>query len=345
MQPTDFKIAFGHYDSSPEHYFLPDNSPLQSAIRLALKLGKPLLITGEPGTGKTQLAYWAAWYLSRQQEETMLPFVPRPFLFSTKTQSTGRDLFYHYDAIGHFQDKEGRRPAGSFISLTGMGLAIAQTHGRSALENDPSLAALRNLSALEPQPRSSVLLIDEIDKAPRDFTNDLLHELEHNRFFVPEINAELARSSDRRARMLTVLTSNSEKNLPDAFLRRCLFYHVPFPSSEELLRILTARLTPFLQELEARADLDLEDHYRRAVRVFEFIRDRAVVKPPSTSELIDWVKVLHLEQLLNRNFDESNVRFLPPDQKRSLQLSLYTLLKTREDLELVEEALALKSAR
>jgi MoxR-like ATPase len=342
MSVQDFRIAFGHYDNSPEYYHLPPDSPLQAALRLALKLGKPLLITGEPGTGKTQLAHWAAWFLSQQTGGAFLPFVSKPFVFSTKTQSTGRDLFYQYDAIAHFQDKEGRRKVSEFISLHAMGQAIVQTMGREAIIANENLAGIRNLSSIDPAARSSVVLIDEIDKAPRDFTNDLLHELENNRFQVPELGCELERSADRRARMLVVMTSNSEKNLPDAFLRRCLFFHVPFPSEDELLQILISRLGPFLSELEASSTENFEDHYRRVLQVFKFIRESSVVKPPSTSELLDWVKVLHLERLIDRNFDERNIRFMPPEQKQAIQLSLYTLLKTREDLEAIESLLALK---
>src|SRR4051812_30004878 len=87
MDTANFQVAFGDYDNSPEHYFLSEADPLRSAIQLALKLGKPLLITGEPGTGKTQLAYWAAWHLSQQRSGQLLPFLPRPFVFHTKTNT------------------------------------------------------------------------------------------------------------------------------------------------------------------------------------------------------------------------------------------------------------------
>jgi MoxR-like ATPase len=342
MQSADFPIAFGHYDSSPEHYYLGADNPLRAAIHLALTLGKPLLITGEPGTGKTQLAYWAAHYLSQQQTPAFLPFLPKPFVFHTKTAATGRDLFYQYDAISHFQDKEGKKSAAEFISLSAMGQAILQTHGRELLQQRPALSGIRNAASIAPGAHSSVLLVDEIDKAPRDFLNDLLHEMESHSFYLAEVEETIGRSEDRHARILTILTSNSEKNLPDAFLRRCLFYHVPFPGEEELLQILLARMGPFLGEMERRSDMDLEQHYRRVIKLFLHLRDHSVVKPPSTSELIDWVKVLHLERLLDRNFDAGNIRFMGPEQKRSVQLSLYALVKTREDLEAIESELGIK---
>ncbi|GEO08190.1 hypothetical protein [Segetibacter aerophilus] len=170
----------------------------------------------------------------------------------------------------------------------------------------------------------------------------MLHEIENNRFYIPEVEQEITRSTDRKARILVILTSNSEKNLPDAFLRRCLFYNVDFPSEDELVKIVTNRLSPFLTEIEIGSQIDFADQYRRVLKIFQAIRDRSVVKPPSTSELLDWVKVLHLEGLIHNNFDERNAQFLPPEQKKALQLSLYTLIKTKEDLEEVEDFLQLK---
>ena len=115
-----------------------------------------------------------------------------------------------------------------------------------------------------------------------------------------------------------------------------------FPSEDELVKIVTNRLHPFLSEIEGGAQIDFDHQYRRVLKIFHAIRARSVVKPPSTSELLDWVKVLHIEGLINNNFDERNAKYLPPDQKKALQLSLYTLIKTKEDLEEVEELLQLK---
>jgi hypothetical protein len=125
-------------------------------------------------------------------------------------------------------------------------------------------------------------------------------------------------------------------------LRRCLFYNVDFPSEDELLQIITNRLRPFIIEIEAGSHIDFTEQYRRVLRIFKSIRERSVVKPPSTSELLDWVKVLHMERLIHNNFDERNLHYLPPEQKRALQLSLYTLIKTKEDLEEIEAFLKLK---
>jgi len=337
---NDFTIAFGEYDKSPGNYYLPENSPLKSAIYLALTLGKPLLITGDPGTGKTQLAYWAAWYLSNQVNNNLQSFVPAPFVFHTKTTSAGKDLFYHYDAIGHFQDKEGKKDVSQFISLSAMGQAIGQTLGKQALKEKYALNTIKNVDALQDAPASSVLLIDEIDKAPRDFTNDLLDEIENNRFYITEVDKTIYRSNDRRARILVILTSNSENTLPDAFLRRCLFYHVPFPSDAELLQIIINRISPFLSEVMQASNIDFMQRYKAALKLFRLIKERSVIKQPSTSELLDWIKVLHMEKLLDWPVDITNIAAMDEKQKASLMLSLYTLVKTRQDLEQIEGLLS-----
>lgn len=338
----NFRIGFGNYDKSPQHYYLNDTNPLKSTIFLALKLGKPLLITGEPGTGKTQLAYWAAWYLSRQQNENITPFLPEPFVFHTKSSSAGKDLFYNYDAISHFQDKDGRKNTTEFISFAAMGQAIGQTMGKNAIISEYGLSGIRNLHSLRDDPHSSVMLIDEIDKAPRDLSNDLLNEIENNKFYIPELEKEIGRSRERKTRILVILTSNSEKSLPDAFLRRCLFYHIPFPSENDLMEIILQRINPFLEEMGKNSQLEFSEHYKRALRLFHQIRVKTHIKPPSTSELLDWIKVLHLENLIQDDFNEKNIEYYPPERKKAIRLSLYTLLKTKEDLEVIEEMLKLK---
>lgn len=342
MNPENFQIAFGNYDKNPESYYLSETNPLRATILLALKLAKPLLITGEPGTGKTQLAYWAAWYLSTKNDSNLTSFLAQPFVFNTKTSSAGKDLFYQYDAISHFQDKEGKKKVAEFISLSAMGQAICQTYGKDIIVSKFGLGGIRNIDSITSQPHSSVLLIDEIDKASRDFTNDLLNEIENNRFTIPELEKEIIRSEDRRTRSLVIMTSNSEKTLPDAFLRRCLFYNVPFPTDDELMSIIVGRLGPFIEELGRDNYIDFTEHYKYAIHLFHVIRSKSTIKPPSISELLDWLKVLHIEEIIKDKIDERNVEYLPAYRKKSLQLSLYTLIKTREDMNEIEQLLKLK---
>jgi len=335
----DFTIAYGKYDKDPDKYYLPDNSPLKSAVYMALKLGKPLFISGDPGTGKTQLAYWAAKHLSGQSGNNMLPFNDTPFVFQTKTSSASKDLFYRYDAVSHF--RANNRPASEFINLSAMGLAICQTKGRNTLLADADFANVKNINTLNYTPCSSVLLIDEIDKAPRDFTNDLLDEIENNRFDIDELGKTVTRNEDQAARILIILTSNNENMLPEPFLRRCLFYNIPFPGDAELQNIITNRISPFLNAVaQAGNNVSFSQRYEKALQLFRLIKEQTVVKQPSTSELLDWIKVLHLENLLNSNVDITNFASLNEVQKKALKLSLYTLVKTRQDFEHVENLLS-----
>jgi MoxR-like ATPase len=341
MSIHNFSIAFGDYDKNAGRYYLPENSPLKSTIFLALKLGKPLLITGEPGTGKTQLAHWAAWYLSNQQHENIFPFIDKPFSFHTKTSSIGKDLFYQYDAISHFQDREGKKHISEFINLSAMGLSICQTLGSNELNENSALKGIRNMDQLQPSPASSVLLIDEVDKAPREFANDLLDEIENSKFSIKEMDTTILRNTDRRARILVILTSNNENALPEAFLRRCLFYHVPFPSDEELLEIIFSRIDPFLAETSSNAAHHFKYRYQKVLELFRIIRGKSIIKPPSTSELLDWVKVLHMEDLMVEGIDVLKTESLTANQRKSLKLSLYTLIKNAQDLQQVEDFLQL----
>ncbi|MEM0993907.1 MAG: AAA family ATPase [Bacteroidota bacterium] len=145
---------------------------LESAVEVALALGQPLLLTGEPGTGKTKLAYKVAADLAGDG------FAPKPLVFNTKTTSLARDLFYTYDAVAHFQAANIKRSesdeapeTADFIELQALGKAIALSHPK-AVDRD------KIREQLPTQPQNSVVLIDEIDKAPRDFTNDILNEIE-----------------------------------------------------------------------------------------------------------------------------------------------------------------------
>ena len=167
-------------DLDPRYYVIEDKG-LAKAVNMAIWLQKPLLITGAPGTGKTQLAFKVAHELGNMNENELngfAPFSSKPFIFNTKTTSNASDLFYTYDAISHFQKKyveqagangHPTNQAHAFIQLNALGKAILQTYGRKGIEADNNLKELqqlKNYDSLDEQPKSSVVLIDEIDKAP-----------------------------------------------------------------------------------------------------------------------------------------------------------------------------------
>ncbi len=307
------KYAFDLRDLPAEQYILPDG--LRGAVEVALALGQPLLVTGEPGTGKTRLAYKVAHDLHLQDSS----FLAEPLVFSTKTTSSARDLFYYYDALRHFREsnlrKEGAAPTpAEFIELRALGKAIAFATPEEA-------GPYRQ----EEKPRQSVVLIDEIDKAPRDFPNDLLAELDQFAFEIHEDeNRYLRKPKDRR--VVVILTSNSEKNLPEAFLRRCVFYHIPFPDQNQLLAIVKARLGE-------KAGVD----WREWVAFFEEIRKKANRKKPATAELIAWLKALELHQFFEQ---PQSLGSLSVEKKALLKLSFSVLAKTQEDLKAILETVS-----
>jgi MoxR-like ATPase len=304
------------FEFDPEKYIMDDG--LRNAVEVAIALNQPLLLTGEPGTGKTRLADKVAHELAK--DKTMFDFAPKPLVFNTKSSSAARDLFYTYDAVGHFAAANLRRDnhqqppsAGEYLELQALGLAIARTNPAAV---DPRLV---NTDAYRDKPRSSVVLIDEIDKAPRDFPNDLLFEIERQEFLIKELeNYSLRRQPGQR--IVVILTSNSEKNLPDAFLRRCVFYHIPFPDKAQLIAIAKTQLggaTRFTEQL-----LD------ELITKFNAVRDHAVRKAPATAELLGWLQVLDLQDYVSS----------PEDKRKEIALqNLSLLVKTREDMDAVRK--------
>jgi MoxR-like ATPase len=332
----DLKSISTSADKSPQKYRLEDEG-LKMAIQMAIWLEKPLLLTGAPGTGKTQLAYKVAYDLSLMGDNPdCANFIEKPFIFNTKTTSTCTDLFYSYDAIRHFQkkysdqigNKQDETTAHSYIKLNALGRAIVQSYGGNGIKENDELKELQRLldfdKTIMPELRSSVVLIDEIDKAPRDFPNDLLNEIDNMEFSINELmNLYIKKSENKRARVLVIMTSNFEKALPDAFLRRCLFYHIPSPNQKELIEIVNLRLG---------GHENITNNIETIVTEFMSLRDSLKDKKPSTAELLEWVKVLEEMSLLNGILD---FKTLSDEQKSKLKQSYATLAKSKNDLEIL----------
>ena len=267
------KSAFDKFQGTSSYI---TSEPLRHAVNVALALERPLLVRGEPGTGKTLLAEQVAQSLG-------LPLLR----WHVKSTTKAHDGLYVYDAVQRLHDSRfgdhDVKDISRYIKLGSLG------------------RALKSESRV-------VLLIDEIDKADVEFPNDLLHELDAMRFQIAETGEEIV----ARERPFVIITSNNEKELPDAFLRRCIFHYIEFPD-RELMRQIVKVHHP---DLEARV-LD------QALDVFFELRDTPRLrKRPSTSELIDWISALR-----RSGVDLSRVGGGIP--------FLGTLLKTEQDVQTV----------
>jgi MoxR-like ATPase len=289
----------------------------QYALEAALEMNQPLLLTGEPGTGKTEMADWALHFLNQKNPGAYYPEVLR---FNTKTVSKATDLFYTYDALSHFQVANLRGehtvPTEKFIKLNAFGRAIAYS--------DPARTEFAEKFGLvlQDKPLHSVVLIDEVDKAPRDFTNDLLDEILNYRFAIRELPGFSAQKADG-ANIVVILTSNSEKNLPDAFLRRCAFFHIEFPKGQLLRDIVELHLGKISEQTKNSYDL--------LFNFFEDAREKSVRKAPATAELIAWLRILGL-----KGFHTAT----SAQRRELLERNLSFLIKTKDDLDAVKELLA-----
>jgi MoxR-like ATPase len=270
---------------------------LMAAVNVALHLGQPLLLTGEPGTGKTQLAHHLAYFFG----------LGKPLTFNAQTVSQAKDLFYRYDALAHFQ----------FAQMKENPLKPEEVEQRFIRYHGLGKAIREDVKA--------VVLMDEIDKAPRDLPNDILAAIEELSFEVPEIGKVYKASAANRP--IIIMTSNSEKNLPDAFLRRVAYYNIPFPDSATLLRIVSAKIDGYT-----------EGSLKKLIAHFEEIRSGKTVrmtKNPATAELINWVALLHKAGFDAEKLEEE----LSPQDHETLLMSYSVLAKNREDLKNITKML------
>ena len=255
---------------------------LNIAVNASISLEKPLLVKGEPGTGKTELA--------RQIAETLgLEIIEWNIKSTTKAQQG----LYEYDAISRLRDSQLNK------NISDISKYIKKGKIWNAFESK----------------KKTVLLIDEIDKADIEFPNDLLQELDKMEFYVYEIN-KLVKSNNRP---IVIITSNNEKELPEAFLRRCFFHYIKFPDMDTLKKIVKVHFPNIKKSL-----LDI------ALKNFFQIRDvPGLKKKPSTSEALDWIKLLLVEDLDSTDLKKEGKKLLP---------KLYgALIKNEQDIQLFEQ--------
>jgi MoxR-like ATPase len=293
ITPVTFeRYLHGKHKKHPSNDPYLASEPLANAVNAAVAIGRPLLLSGEPGTGKTSLAYSIALQLE-------LGDVLR---FDTHSDSRWQDCLYAFDALRRLYDAQAGEPRAkvpaAYRSFNALGTALT--------------SAARRL-----------VLIDEVDKAPRDFPNGLLSAIEGAlEFTIAETGEQIRFSGDEEMRPIIVFTTNEERALPDAFLRRCVFAHIKPPEAPELNLIVRSRLareetSPGFEQLAA-----------KAVEMFQTLRRQygeRLEKKPATAELLDWISVL-----ARAGARDDDVGIGRPYAE--------ALLKTKRDLDLVLNA-------
>ncbi len=249
------------------------SSELMNSVNIAIQLEKPLLIKGEPGTGKTVLAQSIAKSMGKEL-----------VIWNIKSTTKAQEGLYTYDTVQRLYDSQ---------------------FGENDVANIDRYIKLGKLGEAFSRDEQVVLLIDEIDKADIEFPNDLLWELDQMSFYIPESKKTIT----TKHRPIVIITSNAEKELPDAFLRRCIFHYIDFPSPNEMKKIIKVHHPDVEEKLIS-----------QAMDKFYMIRSiKNIQKKPSTSELIDWLQALVLGGI-------------SPDRLSNDIPFLGVLLKKNEDL-------------
>lgn len=291
------------------------NESLQKAIEIAIHLRRPLLLRGDPGAGKTQFAEVLAYQLYK---DTGIDYTKKFFKWYVKSTSKAVEGLYTFDYLKRLQD----------ANTTGVGLEKDEKYIKYGQMGE----ALRNSGKGEP----AILLIDEIDKADIDFPNDLLLELDQMKFIIPEIkDGSMNNEVQAEERPIVIITSNDERELPNAFLRRCVFHYINFPDESLLTDIIVKHMNS--SKFPKIAKLPLATIVKEFKRIYMLMKENVnTEKIPSTSELIDWTKVIY------KNYDEGNlilsdgnIPFTTTDKENNVRINYSEVLfKTKNDYDL-----------
>ena len=255
------------------------SNDLMNAVNIAMALEKPLLIKGEPGTGKTMLAQAISKALNK-----------RLVIWNIKSTTKAQDGLYVYDVVQRLYDSQ---------------------FGTSGVDDIKKYVKMGKLGEAFSSDEQIILLIDEIDKADLEFPNDLLWELDKMEFYIPETKETVK----AKKRPIVIITSNAEKELPDAFLRRCIFHYIQFPNKELMEQIIKVHFDNLEETL-----------LQNVLETFYWIRDLSSInKKPSTSEVIDWIQALEIGGI-------------DPEKIKTEIPFAGVLLKKNEDLDALERS-------